>query len=239
MKLSLLKLSLFSLAAAVGLSSCSTVDVAALKKTKKVALISVTTQPYIDPSNAAGSSLVSLVATATQAKELDAKPGVSQMVKALNRNVGKLPVRMVAPKSFVYKKGYKRISDTATKAMGWWSPKPYKAFTAGEPEKIKKAITLAKADAGMLVVYQPKLLKGMKPFTAYLGGAMTIYLIDKQGKTIVKSNLQEKSNTTTTSVMGVWNAKPIQKMMREVVNNNLKKFGEFIAEEMAKAKKKA
>ena len=239
MKMSLLKVGLVSLAAAFAFSSCSTVDVEALKRTKKVALVSVTTKPYIDPSNAAGSSLIALVATAAQAKDLTAKPGVTQMVKALNKNIGKLPVKMINPKYYVYKKGYKKITDSVTRGMGWWAPKPYKAFTAGETEKVVKAIKLAKADAGMLVVYQPQLLKGMKPFTAYLGGAMTIYLIDKTGKTIVKSNLQEKSDTTTTSVMGVWNAKPVQKMMREVVSKNLKAFGNFVAEEIAKAKKKS
>lgn len=238
MKLSFFKIGLVAIIAAFAVSSCKTVNVEALKKTKKVALISVMGRHYIDPASEGGLSIAAIVSTAVQGKKLDGKVTTRSMVRLLNKNVAKLPFKMVNPKYFLNKRAYKNLKSPLLKNIAAaWAPRGYKAFADSETEKIITAIKAAKADAGMMVSYEPKLINAAAPFTAKLGGVMVIKIVDKKGEVIVRSLLNETSDTVTASVMGVFNAKPIPKMAKEALTKNLKEFERFVKGEMAKAKK--
>ncbi len=218
-------------------------NIEALKKTRKVALISVMSDDTVDTSNVTGGSLIGMVANATQG---DATAMAGKLTKVKNllikRSGAIFKFKMVPERQVVSQKGYKAITTSPLVSM--IAPKGYKVIAYNEKEKIAAAIgKLNGVDAAMIVSLKCRLVKQSDWIgaggRAILWGDMTFYLIDKKGESILWKTVSNPSKTTAYHNHGVFVGADLQKMINEVIETNLKEIAVYMQKELKKSVKKA
>jgi hypothetical protein len=221
-------------------ASCGKINVDALQKTKKVALVSFIAEPEIDTSAATGGSIQGMIADAVQGDARDMKPKmVSVKNTILKRAPAILGFKIISEKYVINKKSYKSIDDSdATRFGSFIAPKGYKVILGNENEKILQAFKeLKTADGAMIVTLKMRLGQAnglIGTATAPLWADMTFYVYDKTGQLILQKTASEQSDTETKVIAGVYHAGDFPKMADEAITKGFRAIKVYIDEETAK-----
>ena len=231
------------------LASCgiNKVNVDALKKTKRVALVSIMTENKIDTSKVDEGNLLAMASNLVPtkgSKDILMNDKVAGLKSYSMKNSSKIfGFRMVSEKCVISRKSYKAINDSSKDLANLVAPHGYKRIFSNEKKVLADALKgLKNVDAAMIVMLKMRLVKGAGALgvgKAYLWADMTFYLVDKQGNLILHRTASQESDTSTLRVMGVFKNKDLKKMSLEAVKKDLDDIAKWIQEEMKKSVKKA
>jgi hypothetical protein len=221
-------------------TSCAKVNVEALKKTKRVAVISVFGKESVDVSKATGGDLAGLISEVAQNKETSMKGRITNVKdRIIKKTPSLLGFRVIPESSVIRKRAYKAIDDkNANMFGGFTKAKGYKQIMGNETEKIVQALkSVKKADAAMIVTFNARLTKRggiVGAENGYMWGDMTFYLYNRKGELILQKTVSNESDSITKIRMGAFSAQNFNKMINETIAKDLKEIKVFMTEAMSK-----
>jgi len=214
--------------------SCAKVNVDALKKTKKVALISVFGKESVDVNAATGGDLAGLISEVAQSDEKRITIVKNRVLKEAPSILG---FKVLPESSVISKRSYKSIDDkNANMFGGFIKADGYKQIMGNETAKILQAFKGVKgADAAMIVTFNARLTKRggiVGAENGYMWGDMTFYLYNRAGELILQKTVSTESDSITKIRMGAFSAANFDKMIGETIVKDLKEIKSFINESM-------
>lgn len=224
------------------MASCgmNTVNVDALKKTKKVALISVFSEQTVDTKAVSPNPLMAMAVKAAQDDK--GTDMVNKMNLVANHVIKKAPsifgFRMVPERQVLKRKAYKSINDSNKNMSNLVAPNGYKRIFSNEKPAIEKALKGLNADAAMIMNLKARAGKSAIPGKAVVRVALTFYLVDRQGNLILHKTVDEEADGSIACVYGIFNANELGKKVVQAIDKDLKSIATWMKEEMKKPAKK-
>lgn len=226
--------------------ACSTVKVAEVKKLEKVAVVSIGTNKWIDMSEFGIASRI--VNQLAKDEDFDLKPVVKNMHGRIFGDFGEIfPFHYVEESKVIKSDRYKDFelysSGLAEKGRKQFHlpAKGYQYLQASQPKKnIQKIFNIVpeETDAIMLVNCSYKLDKKLEMAgfgTAKLKAKLRIYVYKRDGSKIMKFLKTGQSDNSIKFALGgaALDAKEIQPLCKDAVDEALQKSGEFFKKKMA------
>ncbi|MDT8424295.1 MAG: hypothetical protein RQ724_11035 [Desulfuromonadales bacterium] len=225
------------------LPACAKVNVAAIKDTKKIALISVLAPERVNVAATVEKGPLGILAAVTQDDSTKVQPSIIEMKDAIlkhSKSIFKVPV--VAEKTVLRSKKYKAINDKNLR--GRISPKGYKQIYPGEKEKILQAIEGLDGVGGALIVIADvkisKVKKGIIGGKKYatLQTILTFHLYDKNGEVILMQGSGGEAKDDVVSYAGFWRGNEMQRAIAQSVAASLENVRNMIDRKFQQAEQK-
>ncbi|MDT8446894.1 MAG: hypothetical protein RRB13_08355 [bacterium] len=229
----------FALASiALLMSACAKVDVPAIKKMNKIALVTLMAPEDVNTSEVSSGSLLALAATAAQSDSTSLKPMMDAVKdQILRESKGIFRVQMVPESQVLSSKFYKAIKDE--NMGGKIAPDGYKQIYPNQTELVLEAIKgLRGVDGALIVMMDAKLEKAGTSIgvtQARVNTTLTMHLFDATGKKVLMQGATRSGDKTISSFAGVWRGSDLKEQVNSSVSNVLEYVKEMIDDKFKEA----